>query len=78
MEPSVKLRTEIMKIYLARERQVVLSTRILTGLSGLACVGLNLKPTRFKPGSVSATRIFRQMRVYFKKATSSILKRTNC
>ena len=53
-------------------------TRILTGLSGLACVGLNLKPVRFKPGSVSATRICRQMRVYFQKATSSILKRTNC
>ena len=48
-----------------------LCTHILTGLSRLACVGLNLKPTGFKPGSVSAKRIFRQISVFPKKATSS-------
>ena len=43
------------------------STHILTGLSRLAGVGLNLKPTGFKPGSVSARRIFRQISVFPKK-----------
>ena len=54
-----------------RTHDLVICTRILTGLSGLACVGLNLKPTGFKPGSVSATRIFRQISVFSKKATFS-------